>query len=128
MSDVLPSNIKIREANVIKHKDPHHGSYKNTRITTIRKSNTGSTTSLQLSEFDQKKKPSNKRNSNYDEKIHQKVIDLEDQICVMKKQHVLMLDSLHKEIESLKTKNKGKHFFLNQTISYKYIFKKIKRK
>ena len=72
MSDVLPSNIKIREANVIKHKDPHHGSYRNP-ITTLRKSNTGSMTSLQLSEFDQKKKPSNKRNSNYDVKIHQKV-------------------------------------------------------
>ena len=50
--------------------------------------------------------------SNYDDaKARQKVIDLEDQICVMKEQHLNLLESLHKEIEMLKIKNKGKLIF-----------------
>ena len=68
-------------------------------------------TSPQSFESDQKKKYSKEFMSNDDTKTHQKVIDLQDQICAMKKQHIAMLESLHKEIESLKTKNKGKPRF-----------------
>lgn len=91
---------------MIKHKERQHGSYKQPSHS-FRKQSITTLTSLQSSESDQKKRSRKESISNYDAKTHQKVIDLEDQIRVMKTQHIAILESLHKEIESLKTKNKG---------------------
>ena len=104
MSDVLPSTIKIKEHDVIKHKELQKNSF-----SSIRKQNMPTVTGLQSSASDQRKRFSHKNhNSNIDaSKLHQKLADLESQICVMKKQHIDMLEALHNEIESLKNKNKG---------------------
>ena len=104
MSDVLPSTIKIKEHDVIKHKEHQKNSF-----SSIRKQNMPPVTGLQSPASDQRKRFSHKNhNSNIDaSKLHQKLADLESQICVMKKQHLDMLEALHNEIESLKNKNKG---------------------
>ena len=104
MSDVLPSTIKIKEQDVIKHREHQKNSY-----SSIRKQSIPPATGLQSPAFDQRKRFSHKsHNSNIEaSKLHQKLADLESQICVMKKQHLDMLEALHNEIESLKHKNKG---------------------
>ena len=106
MSDVLPSTIKIKEQDVTKHREHRKHPSPSVRKQSIPPVASGYP-SLAL---DQRKKPNHKsHNSNIDAStIHQKVADLESQICVMKKQHLSMLEALHNEIESLKTKNKGK--------------------
>ena len=109
MSDVLPANIKIKETNVIKHNERQQGSHKQP-FHSFRKQSITHLTSLQSSELDQKKRSRKESISDYDAKSHQKVIDLKDQICVMKTQHIAILESLYKEIESLKMKNKGISF------------------
>ena len=109
----MPSNIKIKEAHSIKENESNQSSYKPPNSAT-RKQKISPTKSLHLSGSDQKKKNKSKKEgmSNYDDaKARQKVIDLEDQICVMKEQHLNLLESLHKEIEMLKIKNKGKLIF-----------------
>ena len=47
--------------------------------------------------------------------------DLEDQIRTMKKEHMIMLESLYGEIESLKTKNKGKQIELSNSMFLLFI-------
>ena len=107
MSDVLPSTIKIKEQDVIKHNREHHKH----PFSSVRKQSIPPVTSgYPSSSLDQRKKANPKSHSSNSDasKIHQKVADLESQIYVMKKQHLGMLEALHNEIESLKTKNKGK--------------------
>ena len=119
MSEILPSNAKFKDANVIKHKDQQNISSRKPSFSGIRKKNDNH---IQSSECDQKKMVD--KNDGIS-KITQKVIDLEDQIRAMKKEHMIMLESLYGEIESLKTKNKGKQikpsnsmFLLRQNFEY----------
>ena len=105
MSEILPSNAKFKDANVIKHKDQQNISSRKPSFSGIRKKNDNPMTRIQSSECDQKKIVDKHEGIS---KITQKVIDLEDQIRAMKKEHMIMLESLYGEIESLKTKNKGK--------------------
>ena len=105
MSEILPSNTKFKDANVIKHKDQQNSSSRKPSFSGVRKKNEISMTRIQSSECDQKKIVDKHEGIS---KITQKVIDLEDQIRAMKKEHMIMLESLYGEIESLKTKNKGK--------------------
>ena len=51
--------------------------------------------------------------TNSEENLQQKVKELQGQICFIKKEHIMMLNSLHKEIELLKIKNKGKFLYTN---------------
>ena len=106
MSDVLPSTIKIKEQDVMKHNREHHQN----SFSSIRKQSISSLTSHHSLSLEQKRKLNHKNNlaSNANaSKIHQKVADLESQISVMKQQHLDMLEALHNEIETLKTRNKG---------------------
>ena len=105
MSEILPSHAKFKDANVIKHKDQQNISSRKPSFSGIRKKNDNANTRIESSEYDQKKIVD--KNGSIS-KVTQKVIDLEDQIRAMKKEHMLMLESLYGEIESLKTKNKGK--------------------
>ena len=104
MSDVLPSTIKIKEQDVMKHREHHRNSF-----SSIRKQSISSLTSHQSLSLEQKRKLNQKNNHSNSNasKTHQKVADLESQISVMKQQHLDMLEALHKEIETLKTRNKG---------------------
>ena len=108
MPDVLPSTIKIKEQDVIKRREHHKNSFSSNRKQSITP-----VTGFQSSALDQKKKANHKsQNSNSDaSQLHQKIADLESQISVMKEQHLQMLEALHDEIESLKTKNKGELVF-----------------
>ena len=105
MSDVLPSTIKIKEQDVMKHNRDHHRN----SFSSIRKQSISSLTSHQSLSFEQKRKLTRKNNHSNSNasKIHQKVADLESQISVMKQHHLDMLEALHNEIETLKTRNKG---------------------
>ena len=105
VSEILPSHAKFKDANVIKHKDQQNISSRKSSFSGIRKKNDNPTTRIHSSECDQRKIVD--KNDGIS-KITQKVVDLEDQIRAMKKEHVIMLESLYGEIESLKTKNKGK--------------------
>ena len=105
VSEILPSHAKFKDANVIKHKDQQNLSSRKSSFSGIRKKNDNPMTRIQSSECDQKKIVDKHEGIS---KITQKVIDLEDQIRAMKKEHMIMLESLYGEIESLKTKNKGK--------------------
>ena len=105
MSEILPSQAKFKDAHVIKHKDQQNISTRKPSFSGIRKKNDNPMTRIQSSECDQRKIVD--KNDGIS-KITQKVVDLEDQIRAMKKEHVIMLESLYGEIESLKTKNKGK--------------------
>ena len=106
MSNVLELDTNVKEGDVVKHKEQHQRSYKNA-ASGIPKQTYNATTSESL-ESVPKGKDNTESISNYNKRVHQRVIDLEDQIKTMKKEHVGMLESLHKEIESLKTRNKGK--------------------